>query len=87
MHSLSRLTTQISEVGDLDAARKIREALALYDESKDLIELGAYVSGSNPRLDAALRMRPEINAFLQQDAAASSLPETLAGMRSIAQRL
>jgi len=52
-----------------------------------LIELGAYVSGSNPRLDAAVRLRPEINAFLQQDAAASPLPETLIRMRSIAERL
>jgi FliI/YscN family ATPase len=87
MHSLSRLSTQISEAADLGAARRIREALAVYDESKDLIELGAYVSGSNPRLDAAVRLRPEINAFLQQDAAASPLPETLIRMRSIAERL
>ncbi|MGA3042368.1 MAG: FliI/YscN family ATPase [Bryobacteraceae bacterium] len=87
MHSLSRLATKISEAADLEAARKIRGALAVYDESKDLIELGAYVSGSNPRLDAAIRLRPEINAFLQQDAATSPLPETLLRMRSIAERL
>ncbi|MGC9947707.1 MAG: FliI/YscN family ATPase [Bryobacteraceae bacterium] len=87
MHSLSRLSTRISEAADLDAAKKIREALAVYDESKDLIELGAYVSGSNPRLDAAVRLRPEINAFLRQDTGASRLPETLLRMRSIAERL
>ncbi len=87
MHSLSRLTTQLSESPDLAAAKKIREALAVYDESKDLIELGAYVSGSNPRLDASVRIRPEINAFLQQSATASALPETLLRMRSIAERL
>ena len=87
LHSLSRLCTQLSEAADLEAARKIREALAVYDEAKDLIELGAYVSGSNPRLDAAVRVRPEINAFLQQDPAASALPETLLRMRSIAGRL
>ncbi len=87
MHSLSRLSTRLAEPNDLQASKKIREALAVYDESKDLIELGAYVSGANPRLDAAVRMRPEINAFLQQDAAASSLPDTLARMQSIAARL
>jgi flagellum-specific ATP synthase len=87
MHSLSRLCTQLSDPKDLQAAKKIREALAVYDESKDLIELGAYVSGANPRLDAAVRLRPEINAFLQQDTNASPLPETLARMQSIAARL
>jgi FliI/YscN family ATPase len=87
MHSLSRLCTQLSDPKDLQASKKIREALAVYDESKDLIELGAYVSGANPRLDAAVRLRPEINAFLQQDANASPLPETLARMQSIAARL
>jgi FliI/YscN family ATPase len=87
LHSLSRLSTQLSAAEDLEAAKKIREALAVYDESKDLIELGAYVSGSNPRLDAAVRLRPEINAFLQQRSTASPLPETLLKMRSIAERL
>jgi FliI/YscN family ATPase len=87
LHSLSRLSTQLSAAEDLEAAKKIREALAVYDESKDLIELGAYVSGSNPRLDAAVRLRPEINAFLQQRSTASPLPETLLKMKSIAERL
>jgi len=84
LHSLSRLSTQISEKTDLEAAKKMREALAVYDESRDLIDLGAYVSGSNPRLDIAVRMRPEINAFLRQDNDASPLPETLLRVRSIA---
>ncbi|HTQ57528.1 MAG TPA: FliI/YscN family ATPase [Bryobacteraceae bacterium] len=87
MHSLSRLSNQLTEPEDLRAAKKIREALAVYDESKDLIELGAYVSGANPKLDAAVRVRPEINAFLQQDAGASPLPDTLARMQSIAGKL
>jgi len=87
LHSISRLSRQISDAADLQAVKKVREAMAVYDESKDLIELGAYVSGSNPRLDAAVRLRPEINAFLQQDADASPLPETLQRLRSIAERL
>ena len=87
LHSISRLSRQISDAADLQAVKKVRDAMAVYDESKDLIELGAYVSGSNPRLDAAVRLRPEINAFLQQDADASPLPETLQRLRSIAERL
>jgi len=87
MHSLSRLGTKLAQPADLQASAKIREALAVYDESKDLIELGAYVSGTNPRLDAAVRARPDIDAFLRQDASASLLPDTLARMQSIARGL
>jgi flagellar biosynthesis/type III secretory pathway ATPase len=45
----------------------VREALATYEESKDLIELGAYSAGSQPKLDVAIRMRPQLNDFLRQD--------------------
>jgi len=48
--------------------QKLREALALYHDSQDLIQLGAYVAGTNPKLDAAIRCRPEIINFLKQDA-------------------
>jgi len=87
MHSLSRLSPRLCEPQDLQSSKAIREALAVYDESRDLVELGAYVNGANPRLDAAIRMRPEITAFLQQDGNASPLPDTLARMQSIAARL
>ena len=43
-----------------------RLAMALYDQSKDLIELGAYVPGSNPQLDASIRAQPEFIGFLRQ---------------------
>jgi FliI/YscN family ATPase len=49
MHSISRLTSQLSTPEQLAAARKIREAISTYEDSKDLIELGAYTPGSNPR--------------------------------------
>jgi FliI/YscN family ATPase len=88
MHSISRLTTQLSTPAQLAAARKIREALSTYDDSKDLIELGAYTPGSNPRLDIAVRMQPEIAAFLRQDTARDApLAESLAQAQAIAARL
>ncbi len=40
--------------------------LSLYRENKDLIDVGMYQPGSNPRLDTAIEMMPKINAFLQQ---------------------
>src|SRR5580698_6681901 len=47
MHSISRLTSQLSTPVQLAAARKIRQALAALEESRDLIELGAYTAGTN----------------------------------------
>src|SRR5581483_9160155 len=88
MHSISRLTSTLSKPDQLVAARKIREALSVYEDSKDLIELGAYVPGSNPRLDAAVKMQPEIAAFLRQDTAKDApLSESIAQALAIAERL
>ncbi len=88
LHSVSRLTTQIATTEQLAAQRKLREALSAYQQAEDLIQLGAYVSGTNPKLDAAIRMRPELMRFLQQDANAESRwDETLAGLRQLASQL
>jgi FliI/YscN family ATPase len=88
LNSISRLGSTLSKPDHLAAARKVRDALAAYDESKDLIELGAYVSGTNPRLDAAVRMQPEITEFLRQDTSADApLDDSVARLVSIAKRL
>lgn len=70
LESVSRLESQLAAGEQARACRKVREALALYRQSEDLIQLGAYVGGSNPQLDAAIRLRPEILSFLRQDAGA-----------------
>ena len=44
------------------------QLMALYRENKDLIDVGMYQMGSNPKLDIAIKMMPQINAFLQQKA-------------------
>lgn len=64
--SISRLMSSITTREHQDAASKIRKVLSLYRENKDLIDVGMYVSGSNPRLDVAIQMVPQVNAFLQQ---------------------
>jgi FliI/YscN family ATPase len=88
MHSVSRLGPQLSSPEHMAAASKIREALATYDESRDLIELGAYAAGTNPALDAAVRMQPEIVAFLRQDTHVDApFADGLARMKAIAERL
>ena len=68
LSSVSRLQSKVSTSNQIAAARKVREALSLYRDSEDLINLGAYVSGTNPRLDQCIKARPEIMNFLRQDA-------------------
>ncbi len=88
LHSVSRLTTQIATNEQLAAQRKLREALSAYQQAEDLIQLGAYVSGTNPKLDAAIRLRPDLMRFLQQDARAESRwDDTLASLRQLASQL
>jgi flagellum-specific ATP synthase len=75
--SLSRLAPRLASPEQSAEIQKVREALSLYHDSEDLIQLGAYASGSNARLDASIRCRPEILNFLKQDARSlSPFPET-----------
>lgn len=64
--SVSRLFTEICDPEHQAAAGKMRELMAVYKDAKDLIDVGAYEHGSNPKIDIALQMMPEINGFLRQ---------------------
>lgn len=64
--SVSRLFTEICDPEHMEAAGKMRELIAVYKDAKDLIDVGAYEHGSNPKIDIALQLMPEINAFLRQ---------------------
>lgn len=86
--SVSRVAPQVATPEHLEAARKMREALACYRNSEDLIQLGAYVSGSNPKLDASIRAREKTMNFLRQGSQeAFSLDETLREMGEIVKAL
>lgn len=47
-------------------ARLIKQIYSLYEQNRDLISIGAYQVGSDPRIDQAIKMKPNIDAFLQQ---------------------
>jgi FliI/YscN family ATPase len=88
LHSISRLSADVASPQQMAAARQLRKALAAYREAEDLIQLGAYVTGTNPVLDASIQLRPELLEFLRQGhPATSTLPETLARMEALAARL
>jgi FliI/YscN family ATPase len=85
LESVSRLSGAVSTKEQSDASRRVREAMALYRQSEDLIQLGAYVSGANPKLDASIRARDQLVQFLRQDAGAKSArEETLRQLMTLA---
>jgi len=84
LNSVSRLASKVSSPEQLEAARKLREALATYQRSEDLINLGAYAAGTNPELDSAIQLRPKLVDFLRQDAEEHApMEETIQRMCSL----
>ncbi|UCG67713.1 MAG: FliI/YscN family ATPase [Deltaproteobacteria bacterium] len=65
--SVSRVMRDIVDTEHLDNARRLIKVLSTYREAEDLINIGAYVDGSDSEIDFAKKMIGEINSFLQQD--------------------
>ncbi|MGD0839278.1 MAG: FliI/YscN family ATPase [Polyangia bacterium] len=65
--SVSRVMSDVASPDHRALARRVRDVLSAYKDAADLVEVGAYVSGTNPRVDAALRCIHELNAFLRQE--------------------
>jgi FliI/YscN family ATPase len=88
LNSISRLQSKITEKQQQGSMRALREALESYRSSEDLIQLGAYVGGSNPVLDRSIQLRPAIMDFLRQETqTASPLAETVAALNGLAAKL
>ncbi len=67
LQSISRVMPDIVEQNHRFCAAKFNELLAAYDEAEDLINIGAYVKGSNKKIDTALSKIEMIRNFLNQD--------------------
>lgn len=65
--SISRCMASIASDDHKSAAGKLRNVLGTYDEAEDLINIGAYKSGSNVAIDYAIRKINAVNQFLMQD--------------------
>jgi FliI/YscN family ATPase len=88
LNSISRLANKVNTKAEVEAAQRVRESLSLYQQSADLIQLGAHVQGANPRLDQSIRVRPQIISYLRQDADNYSPPEeTRNGLFSLVKQL
>lgn len=67
LQSTSRLMRGVVSDEHFQAAIRIREMLAVYKEAEDLINIGAYKMGSNPKIDQAIRVESGIERLLKQD--------------------
>ena len=67
LKSVSRLANELADSKLRRAAKMFRQALAAYTDSEDLISIGAYKHGTNPMVDDAIRLRPAMLDFLQQN--------------------
>ncbi|HRD70990.1 MAG TPA: FliI/YscN family ATPase [Legionella sp.] len=67
LQSISRLATQLLDIEEQKKVAQVIRTLSLYQQNKDLIELGAYKEGVNPVLDEAVKRIPLINQFLTQN--------------------
>jgi flagellum-specific ATP synthase len=65
--SVSRVMPDIADKKHLQTVREFRKLYSLYQQNRDLISVGAYQPGSDPRIDNAIKKNPEILEFLQQD--------------------
>jgi flagellum-specific ATP synthase len=66
LQSISRLAVKITGPRSKEAAGYIKSLIATYREAEDLINVGAYVEGSNPEIDDAIKKMPAIRSFLEQ---------------------
>ncbi|RII36179.1 flagellar protein export ATPase FliI [Clostridium chromiireducens] len=66
LNSVSRLMNQIAPKELKEAASLARDLLATYKDSEDLINIGAYVKGSNKKIDMAISYNDALNKFLRQ---------------------
>lgn len=65
--SISRAMHEIVPPEHTAMARRLRQSLSTYQQNRDLIAIGAYQKGADPRIDAAIEQWPSVQRFLQQD--------------------
>ncbi|MBN1967909.1 MAG: flagellar protein export ATPase FliI [Candidatus Delongbacteria bacterium] len=67
LESVSRLFNEVVDSEHKKNQYKIKELMAIYRENEDIINIGAYTKGANPKIDQAIAKIDKINQFLRQD--------------------
>ena len=78
LESVSRVMSAVADKEHRQAAQRMREILATYEKQKDLILLGAYQKGTDPRVDLAIAKIDELTSFLKQ-----STTEQMSGAETV----
>ena len=84
--SLSRLMVDVTETDHRQAATSLRQLLAAHRQAEDLISIGAYQTGANALVDAALRLQEPIQNYLQQNRSeCATLAQAIASLNDLNQ--
>jgi len=84
LESISRLMIDVVSKEQNDLAVKFKDILATYREAEDLINIGAYTQGSNPKIDLAVQKIEAFNQYLRQDMSeASSMRDSLSMLKQV----
>ena len=67
LESISRVMRDVGDAEHISLRQKAIDVMANYREAEDMISIGAYADGSDPEIDTAKRLMPNINQFLRQD--------------------
>lgn len=82
--SVSRVMNDIVDPEHMRVARRFKQIYAHYQQNRDLISVGAYQKGSDPRVDEAVAMYPRLEGYLQQDMGESvGFDESLQSLREL----
>ncbi len=85
--SASRVMHNVVSREHFELARQFRAIASRYERGRDLVQIGAYVHGSDPALDEAIRLHEPMNEFLRQDMyAGAGLQDSVQAMASTIQR-
>jgi len=84
LESISRLMIDVVSKEQIQLAMQFKDILATYREAEDLINIGAYAQGSNPKIDLAIQKIETFNQFLRQDIGEStSMQDSLRGLQQV----
>ena len=84
LNSVSRVMPAVTSADHRAAAARARRLLATYEKARDLVNIGAYVAGSDPEIDAALEALPTLMGFLQQGVEFAPFEETTQRLSALA---
>jgi flagellum-specific ATP synthase len=87
LSSVSRLATRVSDPTQQKLATRIKSILATYENSRDLVDMGAYQAGTNPVLDEAIALHPSlIDCLRQAPSQSSSRPDIVTRLSALIDR-